>query len=249
MNKTLFPLWQKISALCGLVTIAGSVLLTIRFGASINNALGFGLGSFFLILGACYRLMPRWLRWCCKAAISGMALFFLLMSGLMVSAGARNTATFTEDAVIVLGSGIRGERIPVMLQRRLEGAQRYLQANPRAIVLVTGGQGYGEDIPEALAMQRALLAAGIEAHQILLEDQSRNTDENFANSKKILNKHFGGQTWRVSVVTSDFHMFRALATARRHGLDATSFNAPLDWYLRPGSFLRESLSIVKFWFW
>lgn len=244
MKRT--SLWQKISAVCGLATLAGSVLLTILFGASINNTLGFALGSAFLIPGVCYRFMPRWLQWCCKAAMGGMALFFLLMLGLMVSAGASNTATFEEDAVIVLGSGIRGSSIPVMLQKRLEGAYAYLQANPHAIVVVSGGQGYGEDLPEALAMQHALLALGVNGNRILVEDQSRNTDENFANSKKILDKRFGGQAWRAAIVTSDFHMFRALAIARSHGLDATRYNAPLDWYLRPGSFLRESLSIVKF---
>jgi uncharacterized SAM-binding protein YcdF (DUF218 family) len=247
VKKIRATLWQKISTFCGLITIAGSLLLTILFGASINNALGFALGSVFFILGTCYRFMPRWLQGFCQAAIGGMALFFLLMLGLMLQAGARNTATFAEEAVIILGSGIRGTHIPVMLQRRLEQAQAYLQKNPRAVVVVSGGQGYGEDIPEALAMQRALLTLGIDARQIVVEDRARNTDENFAHSKKILDDHFGGHPWRVAVVTSDFHMFRALAIARSYGLDATSFNAPVEWYLRPGSFLRESFSIVKFW--
>ena len=96
-------------------------------------------------------------------------------------------------------------------------------------------------------MQRALLYFGVNAGQILVEDQSRNTYENFANSKKILNSHFGEKDYHVAIVTSDFHMFRALGIAKTYGLNAGSVNASLDWYLRPGSFLRESFSIVKFW--
>jgi uncharacterized SAM-binding protein YcdF (DUF218 family) len=163
--------------------------------------------------------------------------------------GTRDTATFEEDAIIVLGSGIRGTRVPAMLQRRLEQAREYLRRNPDAVVIVTGGQGHGEDIAEALAMKRALVSLGVNAGQILLEDQSRDTYENLANSKKILDARFYGQPYRVAIVTSDFHMFRALGVARTYGLglQAKSFNAPLDWYLRPGSFIRESLSIVKFW--
>jgi uncharacterized SAM-binding protein YcdF (DUF218 family) len=242
-------IWQKISAFCGFMTIVGSVLLTIFFGASINNAIGFALGSAFFILGTCYRFMPRWLQLSCKSAIGGMALFFLLTLGLMLKEGTRDTATFEEDAIIILGSGIRGTHVPVMLQRRLEQAREYLRRNPHADVIVAGGQGYGEDIAEALAMQHALVSLGVNADQILLEDQSRNTYENLANSKKILDARFHGRPYRVAMVTSDFHMFRALGVARIYGLHAKSFNAPLDWYLRPGSFIRESLSIVKFWWW
>lgn len=248
VTKPPASLWQKISAFCGFMTIMGCILLTILFGVSVNNTLGFLLGIALFILGTGYRFMPRWLQWFCKSAVVCMALFFLLMLGLIVQKGASNTATFKEDAIIVLGAGIRGSHIPAMLQRRLEAAQEYLRGNPQAVVVVTGGQGYGEDIPEAVAMQRALVAMGVKAGQILVEDQSRNTYENFANSKEILNSYFGGQDYRVAVVTSDFHMFRALGIARTYGLQAGSVNAPLDWYLRPGSFLRESLSIVKFWF-
>jgi uncharacterized SAM-binding protein YcdF (DUF218 family) len=149
--------------------------------------------------------------------------------------------------VIVLGSGIRGTSIPVMLQRRLEQALAYARENPRAILVVTGGRGYGEDIAEAEAMRRFLIARGIAPARILVEDKSRNTYENFANAKTLLARHFAGKPYVAAVVTSDFHMFRALGIARRYGIPARSYNAPLDFYLRSGSFLRETLSIVKFW--
>jgi uncharacterized SAM-binding protein YcdF (DUF218 family) len=240
--------WQRISSIFGICNILGSLLLTLLFGASINNSLGFTFGAAFLVLGAAYRFMPRWLKWFSKAAFLCAALFFLLMLGLMLREGAKNTARFTEDAVIVLGSGIRGAKIPVMLQRRLEWALAYARKNPRAVIVVTGGKGYGEAIPEAEAMRRYLLAQGIAAGRILIEDRSRNTYENLGNARTILATHFGGRPYAVAMVTSDFHMFRALGIAKRYGIPAKSFNAPLDWYLRPGSFLREALSIVKFWY-
>ena len=65
------------------------------------------------------------------------------------------------------------------LARRLDAALAYLEENPKAYVVVSGGQGAGEDISEAEAMRRYLAARGIEESRILMEDKSMSTLENF----------------------------------------------------------------------
>lgn len=66
------------------------------------------------------------------------------------------TDTQSEDNVIVLGCGVRGEKPTRMLRQRIEAARVYLMENPDSIAVVTGGQGNGEDISEAECMRRYL---------------------------------------------------------------------------------------------
>lgn len=108
--------------------------------------------------------------------------------------GGRDTATFDEDAVIVLGAGIHGERVSLPLARRLDIAIAYHKRNPDAVIVVTGGQGRQELITEALAMERYLVERGVPQDRILQEDKSTSTLENLAFAKAILDEYFGRTT-------------------------------------------------------
>lgn len=79
----------------------------------------------------------------CCCAVFALLLIFVAVSGYS------DTATKQEKAVIVLGAGLRGERVTDLLARRLDAAYDYHLENPNAVIVVTGGQGPGEDIPEA----------------------------------------------------------------------------------------------------
>lgn len=54
-----------------------------------------------------------------------------------------------------------------------------------------------------------LIARGVEAERVLLEDQATNTEENIRFSKEILSDKGICLTDNVAVVTSDFHLCRA----------------------------------------
>lgn len=79
----------------------------------------------------------------CCCAVFALLLIFVAVSGYS------DTATKQEKTVIVLGAGLRGERVTDLLARRLDAAYDYHLENPNAVIVVTGGQGPGEDIPEA----------------------------------------------------------------------------------------------------
>ena len=87
----------------------------------------------------------------CCCAVFALLLIFVAVSGYS------DTATKQEKAVIVLGAGLRGERVTDLLARRLDAAYDYHLENPNAVIVVTGGQGPGEDIPEARAMKAYLV--------------------------------------------------------------------------------------------
>lgn len=81
-------------------------------------------------------------------------------------------------------------------------------------IVVTGGGGPG--------IQDFLLAEGVPAAAILAEWQSTTTRENALNTARLLQ---GVPGTRV-LLTSDFHMYRALRVFRRAGLNVTPYAVP-----------------------
>jgi len=170
-------------------------------------------------------------------------LCFVLFLGIY---GNVSNADYTEDVVVVLGAGIRGEAVSRPLARRLDAAFAYWQKNPDAYIIVCGGLGELAEITEAEAMARYLISLGMPEGQILLEDRSTSTYENLLFANQILHEYFP-QGFRAVLVTSDFHIFRAVRTARHVGLDVSRIGADTAWYTIPVNYLREMAAIINFW--
>ena len=90
-------------------------------------------------------------------------------------------------------------------------------------------------------MAAYLTARGVPADRLLLEDKSRTTEENLLFSKAIMDEIRPGA--RVTVVTSDFHAFRAALLARRLGLRGQVTGARVAGYYRPSAMLREFAAV------
>ncbi|WP_165964865.1 YdcF family protein [Periweissella cryptocerci] len=124
------------------------------------------------------------------------------------------------DTIVVLGAQVKGKNAATahpakMLAERLRTAAVYAKANPTVKIVVSGGQGTDEPISEAAMMSQYLQAHGVH-NPIIEENKSINTQQNLANSKKITRL---GQT---VIVTSDFHMYRALYLAKKAGIKDVS---------------------------
>jgi uncharacterized SAM-binding protein YcdF (DUF218 family) len=152
------------------------------------------------------------------------------------------------EFVIVLGAGLRPDgRVPPLLASRLErGRQVWAALDRRAgdfrpMLIVSGGKGDDERMPEASAMASYLIARGFPPELLLLEDQSRSTEENLVLSKAIMDQLRPGA--RVTVVTSDFHAFRAALLARRLGIRGQVTGARVAGYYRPSAVLREFAAV------
>lgn len=115
--------------------------------------------------------------------------------------------------IIVLGAQIRGTTVTNSLERRLEKAIEYLSDNPGTVVIVSGGQGKEESITEAEAMAAYLTEHGIDRARILLEMKSTSTDENLRFSSELIDDI----SKPVGIVTNNFHMYRAMRTAKKLG--------------------------------
>lgn len=135
----------------------------------------------------------------------------------------------TADAIVVLGGATH---YGWMLRERVDpwelGSSR-LAAGARAwlsrrapIVILTGGNG-GRDASEAARMKPAIERLGVPASALLLEEHSRNTEENAIHTAQIA-RRFGVR--RILLVTSALHMPRAVMVFERQGFDVAAVSVP-----------------------
>jgi len=186
-------------------------------------------------------LFLKWLIAACYAVAIGI---FLVCGFLMVRAA--NAGQHVEaDAVIVLGAAVHGDKVTWVLENRLNTAMEYLEANPSAICVVSGGQGAGETVTEGSAMKKYMVDHGISADRVFAEERAKNTNENFANSKVIIDQLLGNDA-RIAFVTTNFHVYRAGMVAREQGVNAVGIPADDVWYLRLNNFLRECVGICVY---
>lgn len=180
----------------------------------------------------------RTVRIACIAALTAAVLLAVLaavISIFMISAA--NRPPDGDTTVIVLGCKVRGEEPSLMLRQRIMAAYRYLDQNPSAMCIVSGGQGADELISEAESMKRVLVEHGISEDRIILEDRSTGTDENIRFSLEKMNEY--GISGSVTIVTNEFHQLRAKLIADKYGLESYSVSARTSLWLLPTYWLRE----------
>ncbi|WP_225870170.1 YdcF family protein [Corynebacterium silvaticum] len=149
------------------------------------------------------------------------------------------------DAVVVLGSGIRGEIVTPLLASRLDRGIHLAREVGAKTFVCSGGQGPDEPIPEAEAMRRYVEKHASGEFTIYSEDRSTTTEENIRFSKALMDDELGADA-EVAIVTSNYHSMRAGALARRLGVDWESYGAPTALYYVPTAFLREFVASMVF---
>jgi uncharacterized SAM-binding protein YcdF (DUF218 family) len=126
------------------------------------------------------------------------------------------------DGIVVLGGGIDSDITTTMHNWEFNrSGDRYVEAlrlaltHPEAKVIIAAGPAGAfaapNDEPEAYAAARFFEAFGIAKERLLIDDKSRNTDENAVNAKALAGDA-SGQTWLL--VTSAFHMPRSVGLFR-----------------------------------
>ncbi|MBJ8097445.1 YdcF family protein [Bacillus cereus group sp. N11] len=153
-------------------------------------------------------------------------------------------ATDDADYIIVLGSKVNGTKPSYSLQYRIDKAAEYLKSHEKTIAIVSGGQGKGEDISEALAMKQGLMKQNIAEDRIIMEDKSTSTDENITFSKPLIPANMK----KGMIVTNDFHMFRAKKIAAKQDLQLEGLPAKTPKPIIISSNVREYLAITQYWF-
>ena len=178
-------------------------------------------------------------------AVAGLWIVsFIIIEGLIFSA-AYSKETYDVDYVVVLGTGLNGKYISLALKERLDSAVDFLNKNPAVKAVVSGGQGYAEDISEAQAMKEYLIQKNINENRIIKEDKSTSTMENFRFTRKTLERIDKRQIYKIEVITNDFHMFRSKILARRNGFIPYGISSKTPLYILPNCLIREYFAVVK----
>ena len=233
-----------VSTLIGILIIIYAIAITVFTNFDMGTLMVFCLG---LALALFFNVPKNRFTKALKVlAVTGYGIVFVMIGFIYVS-GSGSGVTYDEDAVIVLGCSVIGDRISSPLKYRLDAAYEYYVKNPDDLIVVSGGQGPQENLPEGEAMYNYLVERGIPSDSILVEDKATSTNENYRYSKEILDDYFKGQPYRCVYVTNRFHCYRAGRLAEINGLEAVGLGAPIGISAAIPSYMREVLAVFQLW--
>ena len=149
------------------------------------------------------------------------------------------------DYLVVLGAGLRGRSISASLLYRLETALDFHDMYPDVKIVVSGGQGEGEDMTEALAMRNFLVDNGVDPSLIIMEDKSTNTYENFLYTKNVLEEETVKEDFTITIISNNFHMYRAKFLAKEVGFNTYGYPAPSHKASALVFYVREFFGVIK----
>ncbi len=188
------------------------------------------------------RRVRRAIAW---LAVIGFAVWAVLVLAIIIQSN-RLDAPRSAGAIVVLGAQVYPDGGPSpALKRRLDVAAQLYHEGYAQLVVTTGAQGDDEPMPEGDAMRAYLIEKDVPADAILPETHSYNTQQNLANAQAILAPQ--GVT-DILIVTSDYHLWRAMTMARGLGMTASgagSLNAETP-LVAVRNVLQESLSWCKY---
>jgi uncharacterized SAM-binding protein YcdF (DUF218 family) len=177
-----------------------------------------------------------------STAIAGTCTLALMMAAQNARRKGRLERPVPADAVIILGAYTDGFRPSKPLTARLRAGLHLYRHGYAGYFIVSGGQGADETISEASSMRRFLILNGVPPEVVLMEHHSTDTWENLRNSRAVMAKN---NLHSAIVVTSDYHLPRALAVARHLDMQVSGFPA----VSQPGEFkyaIREVVARVKY---
>lgn len=183
-------------------------------------------------------VFPRLIYWSFVLALT----VFIIAEGCIILGGIYSQKPDKQPKyVIVLGAGIKPDGTPTLtLLNRLEKSISYANEHTDTYIIVSGGKGKNEPVPEGQAMADYLVRRGVDPKRIIIEDKSTSTMENFKYSKPLM-----GDTNEVAFITNNFHVFRATILAGRNGLKAYGYGTPTPGIVLVNSYLREFFALFK----
>ncbi len=208
-----------VCMILGIVCILYYAILAVYAGPAFNFGwFWIALGCVFILIAFMGRhpeqdtvvLMRRILL-----AIVVAGIILLGIASIFVIKGMTAPDPERLDYAIVLGAQVRGRNPSRALLKRLKKAVEIAEKYPQATLILSGGQGNGEDISEAQCMRDYLLENGVDESRLVLEDKSTTTKENLIFSDKLTEcskKDCG-------IISNDFHICRALLIADKVGYE------------------------------
>jgi uncharacterized SAM-binding protein YcdF (DUF218 family) len=152
------------------------------------------------------------------------------------------------DAVIVLGAAVDSDRPSPVFQARIDYAIDLFKQQRVKYVIFTGGMGAGDEVTESQAARNYAIIKGIPASHIFIELQSRTTQQNLLEAKKIIETQ---QLATALLVTDPLHMKRADWMMRDVGIKGypapTPYSRYQSWRSQAPFLFRELYFFHHYW--
>ncbi len=248
-----------ILTISGLALIVDCLALMAVGKVNFSTTVPLFIGTIFIMHGLFWQpirhfvIQNVWLNsgWYCLWGLFAIWLvsFVVFIGSLKEQIKASKTPSAPVAAIIILGSGtVDGEPTPT-LAARLDTAATIIKAQPQALVITSGGIGFGHTRSEADIMATYLHKTHrIPFDQVLQEGDSTSTEENLMNSKVILESQGIDLDAPIAIVTSDFHTIRAAAIAHRQGYQQPITRAsPTPLSIRYNAWFREYFAFISGW--
>ncbi|HOF32745.1 MAG TPA: YdcF family protein [Spirochaetota bacterium] len=157
----------------------------------------------------------------------------LFFQAFQILSFARVNFEGSADAVFVLGAAAYGKNPSPVFRERINHAMNIYRAKHCRYILLTGGKKFAEDFGEAVVARDYLIKNGIPAGDILLENTSNNTYENFLFSLPVISSR---NISSIIIVSDPYHMKRASMIADDFGIINYSSPTPTSMF---NSFKRK----------
>ncbi|MCR1933761.1 YdcF family protein [Clostridium tepidum] len=239
------------------ILIKSGYKLIKKEGARLTNFLSLSLGIFIILW---IFFTPNIIKGVTNPIVNGIiafitfviSYFFMMMFIFAISAAINIYIPKRKkyDYIIVLGSGLIGDRVPPLLASRIDkGIEIYknqLKKGHTSKIIFTGAKGADEKISEGLAMWKYAKDKNIPAEHMIIEDKAINTYENLYNSKKLLEEDYKDfqREYSCIVVTNNFHLFRSLIWAKIVGLKCDGAGSKTKLYFSLNALIREYVGVM-----
>ena len=160
---------------------------------------------------------------------------------------AAETENIKADAAIVLGTKVIGDQPSPVLRERINHSIWLYENKFVDKIIFTGGKTDGAAMAESEVSRNYALNLGVPAEDILIETESKITEENFLYAHEVAAEN-GLDSFLV--VSDPLHMKRALLMAQVAGIDAYSSPTQSSIYGTFSSqlpfFIRETVCYVGY---
>jgi uncharacterized SAM-binding protein YcdF (DUF218 family) len=176
----------------------------------------------------------RWVGLICLVALGLMAfspLPRIVLRPLEDRFPQQDAAKTPVTGIVVLGGAVgvaRGDVVVNSLASRMTKAVELARLHPQAKIVFTGGAANlisETTVTEADGAKLLFEGLGLDPARLILEDESRNTRENAAFTRRLVEPK-PGERWLL--VTSAWHMPRAIGVFRKAGFAVEAF--PVDFW-------------------
>ncbi|MBQ4472999.1 MAG: YdcF family protein [Lachnospiraceae bacterium] len=262
-----------VAFIVSVMAAASNFRLMRREGRTWRNMLGVILGAFFCLSIIGVTLVENYLYYSADAVIdvhnlSGWGYYtFLFVKNAFLGAvvylemlliatvvlgfkAARRIPAFDKDYILILGSRIMEDgTLTRLLQGRADRAVEFAKMQKKAagkdlVFVPSGGKGSDEVMAEGDAIAAYLRGIGIPEEQILVENRSVNTQENFRNSVELIREREGGKDAKIAFSTTNYHVLRSGMIATAQGVRAEGIGSATKRYFWVNAFVREYIATL-----